>query len=105
MHSAFCADWDMRNGPIGGSAKMALALSFALIAAISFSYNTFTQLRFLFIEPCRYCPVIGAGGPGGSPVVKLKRRNAMKVWTKPAVREQEVGLEVTSYLPAEIDII
>ena len=29
----------------------------------------------------------------------------MKTWTKPAVREQEVGLEVTSYLPAEIDII
>jgi len=24
---------------------------------------------------------------------------------KPAVREQEVGLEVTSYMPAEIDII
>jgi coenzyme PQQ precursor peptide PqqA len=31
--------------------------------------------------------------------------NTMKVWSKPAVREQEVGLEVTSYLPAEIDII
>jgi coenzyme PQQ precursor peptide PqqA len=29
----------------------------------------------------------------------------MKVWAKPSVREQEVGLEVTSYLPAEIDII
>jgi coenzyme PQQ precursor peptide PqqA len=29
----------------------------------------------------------------------------MKVWSKPAVREQEVGLEVTSYLPAEIDVI
>ena len=29
----------------------------------------------------------------------------MKVWRKPEVREQEVGLEVTSYLPAEIDII
>lgn len=29
----------------------------------------------------------------------------MKIWTKPAVREQEVGLEVTSYLPAEIDLI
>ncbi|MCK5496176.1 MAG: pyrroloquinoline quinone precursor peptide PqqA, partial [Hyphomicrobiaceae bacterium] len=27
----------------------------------------------------------------------------MKVWSKPSVREQEVGLEVTSYLPAEID--
>jgi coenzyme PQQ precursor peptide PqqA len=29
----------------------------------------------------------------------------MKVWSKPQVREQEVGLEVTSYLPAEIDVI
>ncbi|MCB1526602.1 MAG: pyrroloquinoline quinone precursor peptide PqqA [Hyphomicrobiaceae bacterium] len=29
----------------------------------------------------------------------------MKVWTKPQVSEQEVGLEVTSYLPADIDII
>lgn len=29
----------------------------------------------------------------------------MKVWTTPQVVEQEVGLEVTSYLPAEIDII
>jgi coenzyme PQQ precursor peptide PqqA len=31
--------------------------------------------------------------------------NAMKTWSKPQVHEQEVGLEVTSYLPAEIDII
>ena len=29
----------------------------------------------------------------------------MKVWNKPQVREKEVGLEVTSYLPAEIDIV
>ncbi|MGH1418164.1 MAG: pyrroloquinoline quinone precursor peptide PqqA [Hyphomicrobiaceae bacterium] len=29
----------------------------------------------------------------------------MKVWNKPEVKEQEVGLEVTSYLPAEIDVI
>ena len=29
----------------------------------------------------------------------------MKVWTKPQVTEQEGGLEVTSYLLAEIDII
>lgn len=26
-----------------------------------------------------------------------------KVWNKPQVTEQEVGLEVTSYLPAEIE--
>jgi coenzyme PQQ precursor peptide PqqA len=31
--------------------------------------------------------------------------DTMKIWMKPSVREQEVGLEVTSYLPAEIDII
>jgi coenzyme PQQ precursor peptide PqqA len=29
----------------------------------------------------------------------------MKLWFKPQVSEQAVGLEVTSYLPAEIDII
>ncbi len=29
----------------------------------------------------------------------------MKLWSKPQVREQSVGLEVTSYLPAEIDIL
>ncbi len=33
------------------------------------------------------------------------KEEPMKTWMKPAVREQEVGLEVTSYLPAEIDII
>ncbi len=35
----------------------------------------------------------------------LLRSAIMKIWSKPAVREQEVGLEVTSYLPAEIDVI
>ena len=29
----------------------------------------------------------------------------MKTWMKPAVREQEVGLEVTSYMPAGIDLV
>lgn len=29
----------------------------------------------------------------------------MKTWSAPSVREVEVGLEVTSYLPAEIDVI
>lgn len=29
----------------------------------------------------------------------------MKIWTKPQIREQEVGLEVTNYLSAEIEII
>ncbi|WP_334147747.1 pyrroloquinoline quinone precursor peptide PqqA [Hyphomicrobium sp.] len=29
----------------------------------------------------------------------------MKTWTAPHVREQNVGLEVTSYLPADIDLV
>ena len=41
----------------------------------------------------------------GRTVVARSLEEAMKVWSKPAVREQEVGLEVTSYMPAEIDII
>ncbi|MBN8911140.1 MAG: pyrroloquinoline quinone precursor peptide PqqA [Rhizobiales bacterium] len=28
----------------------------------------------------------------------------MRTWSAPQVREQAVGLEVTSYLPAEIDL-
>jgi coenzyme PQQ precursor peptide PqqA len=35
----------------------------------------------------------------------FRRKAVMKTWNAPQVREQEVGLEVTSYLPAEIDII
>ena len=27
-----------------------------------------------------------------------------KIWNTPTVTEEEVGLEVTSYLPAEIDV-
>ena len=47
-------------------------------------------------------PRAGKEGVLSSP---LKEETPMKIWNKPQVREQEVGLEVTSYLPAEIDII
>jgi coenzyme PQQ precursor peptide PqqA len=40
-----------------------------------------------------------------SPVPAYGGNKKMKIWNKPQVREQEVGLEVTSYMPAEIDII
>ena len=49
------------------------------------------------------------GGPSAGPSSfgrhLADKEEVMKVWNKPAVREQEVGLEVTSYMPAEIDII
>jgi coenzyme PQQ precursor peptide PqqA len=38
-------------------------------------------------------------------ILTILEETLMKIWSKPAVREQEVGLEVTSYLPAEIDVI
>ena len=45
------------------------------------------------------------GGVCRTEAVYRLEEELMKIWTKPAVREQEVGLEVTSYLPAEIDLI
>jgi coenzyme PQQ precursor peptide PqqA len=45
------------------------------------------------------------GAPTQGSLLNSKEEHNMKTWTKPAVREQEVGLEVTSYLPAEIDLI
>ena len=39
------------------------------------------------------------------PAHLTREETTMKIWNKPQVREQEVGLEVTSYLPAEIDVI
>jgi coenzyme PQQ precursor peptide PqqA len=50
-------------------------------------------------------PFIPASGEGGGALLSAQGGNTMKIWNKPQVREQEVGLEVTSYLPAEIDII
>jgi coenzyme PQQ precursor peptide PqqA len=44
-----------------------------------------------------------AGGPLS--LEHSKEENIMKTWMKPSVREQEVGLEVTSYMPAEIDLV
>jgi len=36
--------------------------------------------------------------------LQISRRTPMKLeWHKPEVTEQEVGLEVTSYAPAELD--
>jgi coenzyme PQQ precursor peptide PqqA len=72
---------------------------------INFAYAQITHLRFAVIGGCDYIPI--RPGRAGGPLVTehYSRRNAMKTWMKPSVREQEVGLEVTSYLPAEIDLI
>jgi coenzyme PQQ precursor peptide PqqA len=53
-------------------------------------------------EPPVY-PLVGK--EGFSLRSPFKEETSMKIWNKPQVREQEVGLEVTSYLPAEIDVI
>jgi len=36
---------------------------------------------------------------------KQMQKQVMRIWNTPQVREQEVGLEVTSYMSAEIEII
>jgi coenzyme PQQ precursor peptide PqqA len=57
---------------------------------------------------CKYDWLLPFDGYTNAPVVKRGQpllEEPMKTWSKPEVREQEVGLEVTSYLPAEIDLI
>ena len=46
-----------------------------------------------------------AGDGSGCFRPPFKEETLMKTWNKPQVSEQVVGLEVTSYMPAEIDII
>jgi coenzyme PQQ precursor peptide PqqA len=89
-------DWVLR---LAASLSLCLARSVEARLAISISYLILTQTRLDVIEPDHYvfdqehC------------VPNVLMEDIMKTWTKPAVREQEVGLEVTSYLPAEIDLI
>ena len=57
------------------------------------------------VEPALYATDIGKA-------LLIRRFNStttrdfiMKIWNKPQVREQAVGMEVTAYLPADIDLI
>ena len=65
--------------------------------AIRVSDPEFTKIRLAPTWPVAY-------GHSSNGFI-LTGDETMKIWNKPQVREQEVGLEVTSYLPAEIDII
>ena len=67
---------------------------------ITKSLSAASKMRLAFAQGNRY-----VSRQQEMPVSEIRGGHIMKVWTKPAVREQEVGLEVTSYLPAEIDII
>ena len=42
---------------------------------------------------------------GNPPTATKFEEIVMKIWNKPQVREQAVGMEVTAYLPADIDLI
>jgi coenzyme PQQ precursor peptide PqqA len=68
---------------------------------ISAAYIPTKKTRLAVISRRAYIEVTGRANCRPT----AKGGNKMKVWSKPAVREQEVGLEVTSYMPAEIDII
>ena len=63
-----------------------------------------TYLRFVVIGAQRYIQAI-TRRVATRWIINSKEELTMKTWMKPSVREQEVGLEVTSYLPAEIDLI
>ncbi len=58
-------------------------------------------MRFVVIASCTYV----SPHRDVSSYCFFLMETTMKTWMKPEVRETEVGLEVTSYLPAEIDMI
>ena len=49
--------------------------------------------------------VIGVAPPSTAVKANKFKEIVMKIWNKPQVREQAVGMEVTAYLPADIDLI
>ena len=49
--------------------------------------------------------VIGVAPPSTAAKTNKFKEIVMKIWNKPQVREQAVGMEVTAYLPADIDLI
>ena len=73
----------------------------SIITLISRAYISAKEMRLALMWATAYIVATGRM----IVVRSLEEEKTMKVWTKPAVREQEVGLEVTSYMPAEIDII
>ena len=54
--------------------------------------------------------ILATGRQGGyrvdeTRIIPFNQEIVMKIWNKPQVREQAVGMEVTAYLPADIDLI
>jgi coenzyme PQQ precursor peptide PqqA len=54
----------------------------------------------LLHSPFARCPILQHNS---SPFSQPEEAIMKETWTKPQVTEQEVGLEVTSYVAAEID--
>jgi coenzyme PQQ precursor peptide PqqA len=82
---------------------------------ISGAYAFYKEIRLEIIMARSHTPIAESGGPINSgsqslgpyrPLLGLKareRRNNMREWHKPTIEETESGMEVTSYLPAELD--
>ena len=82
---------------VGNERDLSSATAIRLIRE---TYLFVTQKRFVAIDAHAYIRALSC-----TDSEETMEANAMKTWSKPQVHEQEVGLEVTSYLPAEIDII
>ena len=65
-----------------------------------------SRKRYLIVRK-RFCipHVIGVAPPSTAVKANKFKEIVMKIWNKPQVREQAVGMEVTAYLPADIDLI
>jgi coenzyme PQQ precursor peptide PqqA len=83
--------------------------------SIRAAYASHKEIRFEIIMAAEHVEVEGLARPTGlvesmvargqtlEPENRNLRRAIMREWHKPTVEETESGMEVTSYLPAELD--
>ena len=81
-----------------GPRYMALSARFRPVWRPSCKAFLIRNSEFVHVEVMRYsCPSLIFR------IVSSPKETTMKEWLKPEITESEAGMEVTSYLPAELD--
>jgi coenzyme PQQ precursor peptide PqqA len=81
--------------------------------AIRLAYASYNEIRLEIITSRDHIQTAGRAAASGfaqHPAASVEarlltrgRRASMREWQKPTIEETESGMEVTSYLPAELD--
>jgi len=82
----------------------ALQCAIRLRSSAGYERNAFsTKLKRDVTRPSREGFHASKQRPARKPSPQQERERVMNEWLKPQIQESEAGMEVTSYLPAELD--